>query len=104
MEHISTALTRGARKGVQGRKDAQKQEKVIDLKIIKDRLPELKAAKGRAKNASAEYSDAIKAAAKDSGLNSSAVRRFVDAAAGDNIVERKRDAEQLQLLFDEVKV
>lgn len=104
MEHITTAAVRGLRSGVKGRKDAQKQEKVIDLKIIKDRLPELKSLKAKAKTASTDYSDGIKAAAKDSGLNSSAVRRFVDACIGDSIEERKRDAEQLSLLFDEIKV
>lgn len=104
MEHITTAAERGLRGGVRGRKDAQKQEKVIDLKIVKDRLGELKRLKAAAKSASTAYSDGIKAAAKDAGLNSSAVRRFVDAAAGDSIDERKRDAEQLSLLFDEVKI
>lgn len=104
MEQVGKAAERALRGGVKGRKDAQKQEKVIDLKVIKDRLGELKSLKAAAKQASVAYSDGIKAAAKDSGLNASAVRRFVDAAAGDSIEERKRDAEQLSLLFDEVKV
>jgi hypothetical protein len=104
MEHVGKAAERALRGSVKGRKDAQKQEKVIDLKIIKDRLGELKSLKAATKSASVAYGEAIKKAAQDSGLNSSAVRRFVDAAAGDNIDERKRDAEQLSLLFDEVKV
>lgn len=102
MEHIGKAAERALRGGVKGRKDAQKQEKVIDLKVVKDRLGELKSLKARAKEASTDYSEAIKKAAQDSGLNASAVRRFVDAAAGNSIEERKRDAEQLALLFDEV--
>ena len=104
MEHIGTAATRAVRDTVRGRKDATKQEKPIKTAVVKERLPELKRLKAAAKEAGAAYSDAIKKAAEDSGLNSSAVRRFVDAAAGDSIVERKRDAEQLSLLFDEVKI
>lgn len=52
------------------------------------------------------YGDAAEAqekCAQDSGLNTSAVRSFVDAASGNNLEERKRNAEQLSLLFDEVK-
>jgi hypothetical protein len=104
MEPIGKAAERALRGGVRGRKDGQKQEKVIDLKVIKDALPELKSLKAAAKAASVDYSEAIKKKAEEAGLNSSAVRRFVDAAAGDSINERKRDAEQLSLLFDEVKV
>jgi hypothetical protein len=103
MEQVGKAAERALRGTVKGRKDAHKQEKVIDLKIIKDRLPELKRLKSATKEASVAYGEAIKKAAQDCGLNASAVRRFIDAHAGDSIEERKRDAEQLSLLFDEIK-
>lgn len=103
MEQIGRAAERALRGGAQGRKDAQKQEKVIDLKIIKDRLVELKSLHSKSKDAGVAFGEAIKKAAQDSGLNASAVRKFVMAHAGDSLAERKRDAEQLSLLFDEVK-
>lgn len=97
-------VTRTARGGkAQGRKDAQKQEKVIDLKVLKDRASELIKLIKKAKAASVELSEAVKKAAEESGLNSSAVRRYFGARAGDSFAEAKRNAEQLALLFDELK-
>lgn len=106
MEQIGKAAERALRGGgarAQGRKDAQKQEKVIDLKVLKDRSSELIRLIKKAKEASTDLSDAFKKAGEDSGLNASAVRRYFSARAGENFAGAKRDAEQLALLFDELK-
>lgn len=114
MEQIGRAADRALRGGnadraghkaprAQGRKDAQKQEKTIDLKVLKDRAPELLRLLKKQKEISVEVSDAFKAAGEASGLNVSAVRSYFSARAGENFKDRKRNVEQLALLFDELK-
>ncbi len=103
MEQIGKAAERALRGEVSGRKDSQKQEKVIDLKVLKDRSSELVRLLKKQKEVSIEVSDAFKKAAQDSGLNVSSVRNYFSACAGDSFKDRKRNAEQLALLFDELK-
>jgi len=102
MEQIGKAAERALR-GATGRKDANKQEKVIDLKVLKERGAELIRLLKKQKDVSVEVSDAFKRAAQDSGLNVTAVRSYFSARAGDNFKDRQRNVEQLALLFDELK-
>ena len=85
-----------------GRRDKQGQEVVIKMKELEERivdLVELHIKAGRAKDA---LNDAIKGAAEKCGLQASVVSKFVSVRAGENFQEKKRDAEQLMLCFDEI--
>lgn len=90
------------KRGAKGRKGPDHQEATIKTKVIKDRLDELLTLQTKAENASNRFSDAIKATAEASGINAGALRKFVNARAGEKFDERKRDCEQLSLLFEEV--
>lgn len=92
----------GARKP-QARKGRDKQEKVEQPQVINERMDQLVRLKKASDEASQDLSDAIKKAAEDSGYLASVVRKIVVAKAGDGYAEKKREAEQLALLFDEVK-
>lgn len=85
-----------------GRLDADKQEKVIELAPIRDRVDELVALLNKANETSADFAEAIKKAAEDSGLLSSVVRRFITAKAGEKFLDKKRECEQLSILFEDV--
>lgn len=91
----------GGRK-TKGRKGSDKQEAVIKTKVVKDRIDELVTLHGKVEAASGRYGDAIKATAEACGINSSALRKFVSARAGEKFEDKKRDCEQLSLLFEEV--
>lgn len=103
MEQIEPSTSGRRRRQVKGRQDAEKQEKKIEMKKLVDRLDELVKLHNAQKEAGVEYSDAVKAAAEASGLQASVVRRFVAAKVGNNFDDRKRDAQQMALVFDEVK-
>ncbi|MDA8260241.1 MAG: hypothetical protein M0Z99_32185 [Betaproteobacteria bacterium] len=90
------------KKGERGRKDAEKQEAVIKMKEVKDRIEDLVKLYNAAGDANDKLNDAIKATAEKAGLLSSVVRKFVVARAGENFEEAKRNVEQLSLCFDEV--
>lgn len=53
-------------------------------------------------SAATDFSEAIKAVAEACGQNAKAVRSYITARAGENFEERKRDAEQLSLIFDSI--
>lgn len=88
-------------KGI-GRKDADKQEKVIELKIVRDRIDDLVDLHNAAAAAGTRFGDAIKATAEKSGLLASTVRKFVTARAGEDFAEAARRVQQLALVFGEV--
>lgn len=90
-------------KGAKGRKGKDKQEAVIEIAKLRQKLPELVKLKKAADEASANLNDGIKAAAEKSGLLASVVRKVVVASAGENFEEKKREAEQLSLAFEEVE-
>lgn len=90
-------------KGARGRKGKDKQEAVIEAAVLKKKLPELVKLKKAADEASADLNDAIKKAAEQSGLLATVVRKVVVASAGENFEEKKREAEQLSLAFEEVE-
>ncbi len=101
MERIDGAAERAVR-GARGRQGRDKQEKVIRMKELDDRIPHLVSLHTKSKDAAKDYSDAVKAVAEKSGLLASVVRRFVVAKAGQNFDEKKKEAEQLSLVFDEL--
>ena len=90
------------KKGARARKDEAGQEAAIKLESLVKKIDELITLKRKVETASADYGDAIKAAAEESGLQASTVRRFVTARAGERFNEIKRDVDQLALVFDEV--
>ena len=94
--------TQAAIRKAKGRKDDTGQEAVIKMQPIKDIITDLVDLYTKAGKASDTLNDAIKAAAEKAGLQASAVRKFVVARAGEKYEEKKRDAEQLSLLFDEI--
>lgn len=99
MESTETVKSRRAPKA---RKDASHQEKVILTSVVKEHIDKLLTLHSKAATASEDFSSAIKATAEKSGINAAALRKFVAARAGENFEDRKRDCEQLSLLFDEV--
>lgn len=89
-------------KAVRGRKDSEKQEQVIKLSAVKDKISDLITLYNKAGDANDKLNDAIKATAEKAGLLSSVVRKFVVARAGDRFEEEARKVEQLNLVFDEI--
>lgn len=83
-----------------GRKDANKQEAVINRQEVFEKTEYLVGLHGTARDAAKDFSEAIKAVAEKSGMNASAVRRYVVAKAGENFDAKRRDVTQLALLFD----
>jgi hypothetical protein len=102
MEHVETSTGRRGRRSAQGRKDKDRQEKAIEVKKLDEKMDHLVGLHNACKEASSSFSDAVKSVAESSGLQASVVRRFVAAKAGENFGDRKRDAEQLALVFDEI--
>lgn len=90
------------RRRARGRKDNDGQEAVLDLKAIKDRVPDLIKLHIATKEAREEYSEAIKASAEKGGINARSLRAYVRARASESYEKDKQYAEQLSLLFDEI--
>lgn len=86
--------------GAVGRKDSQGQEHVPEVGVIYEREDELVALKVAAVEAAEDYSTAINKAAEDSSLNAAAVRKFIEAKAGDKFEATKKKVTQLALIFD----
>ena len=101
MERVGDVIER-AQRGARGRQDRSGQEKVIDKTKLMDRLPHLVKLHAAAKDAGKDLSDGIKKVAEQSGLLASVVRKIVVAKSGENFEEKKKEAEQLALMFDEV--
>lgn len=105
MEQIGRAADRGLGTGAgraRGRQDRSGQEKVIDMSKLTERLPHLVKLHTASKDANADLSSAITTVAEKSGLLASVVRRVVVAKAGENFDEKKKEAEQLELVFAEL--
>ena len=58
--------------------------------------------KVRADEAAEDFAEAVKKTAEQAGLLATVVRRFVVARAGEKFEEKRRECEQLDLLFSEV--
>lgn len=95
------ADTKVRKKDVKGRKDADKQEVVIEPKHFKDKIGHLVKLKKAADAANRDFNDAVKAVAKKSGFLATVVRKVSVAKAGEGFEEAKRVAEQLDLAFEE---
>ena len=87
---------------MKGRKDADKQEAVLQHETVATRIDELLTLYRRQETAAEAFGDAVKKCAEDSGFLASVVRRFVTARAGERFHEKHRENEQLELLFTEV--
>lgn len=98
-----TDTTKGNGKGTRGRKGKDKQEAVVEIGKLREKLPHLVQLKNTADGAASDLNDAIKATAEKCGLLASVVRKVVVASAGENFEEKKREAEQLSLAFEEVE-
>ena len=85
-----------------GRKDAEKQEQVIELDVLRERSDYLVQLFYAKRDAAKEFGDAVKATAEKAGLLSTVVRKFVAAKAGDDYDDAKRKADQLALVFEEI--
>jgi hypothetical protein len=89
---------------VRGRKEktGDHQEAIIKLDALSAAvLGTLVADYKHACEAGDTFSDGIKAQAEKAGIQSSVLRKFVVASAGENFDDKKRDAMQLSLLFEE---
>src|SRR5579885_2803699 len=94
---------RGRKRQARGRQDRGGQEKVIKIDELKSRLPHLVSLHNKAREAAKDLSSAVKAVAEKSGLLATVVRKAVVAKAGDSFDEKAKEAEQLELVFGEIK-
>lgn len=85
-----------------GRKDADGVEVIIKMKPAKDEIGRLLKLKVACDEATENYNSAVKFVAEQAGLQASVVNKFVRARAGEHFEDKKRDCEQLQLMFDEI--
>lgn len=97
---VNTDISTGKR--IRARKDADKQEAVIKMGTLKESVEELIKLYRYSKVASDTFSEAVKNIAEKAGLQASVVRKFIAARAGEKFEDKKRDAEQLSLCFDEI--
>ncbi len=91
---------RKAKRARTGRTNPDKQEAIIKLEAVSDRINHLIKLHTSATEAATDFNDAIKAVAEKAGLNASAVRKYVIARAGESFEDKKKEVVQLGLLFD----
>lgn len=89
------------KKGARGRSDGG-QEAVIKLEAVSVSIEELVNLKKAADAAGEALDEAIKATAEKAGLLSKVVRSLVLARANDKFDDKKKEVDQLALVFDEV--
>ena len=97
---VNVDSTKGRR--IRSRKDADKQEAVIKMSEVKDKIDYLLQLYKASEDAGNTYGEAVKSIAEKAGLQSSVVRKFVSARASEKFDDKKRDCEQLQLCFDKI--
>jgi hypothetical protein len=102
MQTQSDTPTPRKTRSTRGRKDENRQEKIISLGPVKERIDALVKLYKEAASSAEALSEDIKAVAEKAGINASALRKFVTARAGEKFEERKRDCEQLEMLFSEI--
>jgi len=88
--------------GVRGRKGADKQEAVLRPKAVQEAIGELLTSYEKSVSAADRFNSMVKAIAEKSGFMASNIKRLVKARHGEAFEDRRRDAEQLTMLFDEV--
>jgi hypothetical protein len=102
---VGTETNAEARRKPQGRKakTSDHQEAAITLdKLTAAVIHTLVADLKHAQEAGDIFASGIKAQAEKAGIQASVLRKFIAARAGESFAEKKRDAEQLALLFDEI--
>jgi hypothetical protein len=85
-----------------GRIDHDQQDAVIKLEPVREKVEHLEMLYGVAVAAKDHFADAVKTVAEESGLLAAVVRKFVVARASEKFDEKKRQCEQLSLVFEEV--
>jgi hypothetical protein len=86
---------------VRGRKQ-HGQAAVIELAKVRERIDDLVALYLAAQRSGDELSEAINACAEAAGIKAAPLRKVVAAKAGERFEEKRVEAGQLALLFDEV--
>lgn len=99
---VSTNGSGKGRRKARGRKDAEKQEQVLKPEALSVKADELISLYRALEDAKTEFSEAIKATAEASGFHAKNVRTFIIAKAGEKFAQRKEQAQQLSLIFEEV--
>lgn len=75
----------------------------IDMTRIRKNLPELADLFALASSAAETYRAHVRAVAEAAGMRPAVLARYIRAVASDKLAQQRADAEQLQLLFDEVE-
>jgi hypothetical protein len=97
--------TEAGKRKVKGRKakTSDHQESVIKIDELKPAIVNtLIADYKHAQDAGETFAEGVKAQAEKAGIQSSVLRKFIVAKAGENFADKKRDALQLSLLFEEL--
>lgn len=102
MTHEAEEAIAKAKGKPRGRKDNEGQEAVVTTKPIRERIAELCTLKEKSEQAKEALNAAIKATAEAAGMQSSVVRKFVNARSGDKFDQEARKVEQLGIVFSEV--
>jgi type IV secretory pathway VirB4 component len=102
MQTQTAAPSKTKNRSTRGRKDENRQEKIITLAPVKERIGFLVKLYKEAASSAEALSEDIKAVAEKAGINASALRKFVTARASEKFEERKRYCEQLNLLFEDI--
>lgn len=78
-------------------------EDVIKIGIVKEKLKELEQAGIRKRDAQIAFNEKCKTIAEEAGLIPAVLSAYINALVRDDVERTERKAEQMQLLFDEVK-
>jgi len=82
-------------------KEAARLAKPVSMEALSKKIGWLLALRETAKDAASDFSEAVSAVAMEAGIESSVVKRFVNARASEAYY-KKRECEQLALCFDEI--
>jgi hypothetical protein len=102
MEVTNVAEIGNGKRKPRGRIDSDQQDAVIKLDPVREKVEYLEQLYGDSCAAAEEFAEAVKSVAEQSGLLAAVVRKFVVARASEKFDEKKRQCEQLSLLFDDV--
>ena len=105
MQPAANEATNGAQRRVRGRKvkTSDHQEAIIKLEELNPLAIATLITDFRAAHDAAEVlAEGVKANAERAGIQASVLRKFIAARAGENFGDKKRDALQLSLLFEEI--
>jgi hypothetical protein len=104
MQPAANEATNGAQRKVRGRKGkTDHQEAIIKLEELNPLAIATLITDFRAAHEAGEvFAEGVKANAERAGIQASVLRKFIAARASENFNEKKRDALQLSLLFEEI--